>query len=126
MLKDTWGLYQWFPEYGEDMIYAEDQKKFMDLSPNGKIFKCIDDNNGYLFLMYGEEIFRVKPDLYKPVRKPLFQIGDRVKLKNDSSQEAIIIEVNWHYKNNEHIYYISLNGKKKSRRYTSSDFVVIE
>lgn len=126
MLKDTWGLYQWFPEYGEDMIYIDDLEKFKELSPNGKVFKCIDENKDYLFLVYGEEIYRVKSDLYKQVEKLLFQIGDKVKLIKDSSQEAIILEVNWHYKNNEPIYYISLNGKKKSSRYTNKDFVHIE
>lgn len=126
MLKDTWGLYQWFPEYGEDMIYIDDLEKFKELSPNGKVFKCIDENKDYLFLVYGEEIYRVKLDLYKQVEKPLFQIGDKVKLIKDSSQEVIILEVSWHYKNNEPIYYISSNGKKKSSRYTNKDFVHIE
>lgn len=125
MLKDTWGLYQWFPEYGEDMICADDIEKFKELSPNGKVFRCIDQNKDYLFLKYGEDIYRVKADLYKQVEKPLFQIGDKVKLIKDSFQEAIILEVNWHYKNNEPIYYISLNGKKKSSRYTCKDFVCI-
>lgn len=108
------------------MIYIDDLEKFKELSPNGKVFKCIDENKDYLFLVYSEEIYRVKSDLYKQVEKPLFQIGDKVKLIKDSSQEAIILEVNWHCKNDEPIYYISLNGKKKSSRYTNKDFVHIE
>lgn len=123
MLKESWGLYPWFTEHGEEMIFSDDLSKFKDLSPYGKVFKCEEENEDYIVLSYGIEAFRVKPQLFKKIPKPAFQIGERVKLMKDQVQEAVIVEVNWHIKNKEHIYYITLNGKKKSSRYKEKDLV---
>ena len=122
--KDSWGLYPWFIEDGEQLIFPDDLESFKNLLPYGKVFNCIDEVDGYLVLQYGKCTFRVKPDLYKTVNQPRFVIGCNVKLAKDNTQEGTIEEINWHQKNNSPIYYISINGKKKSTRYFDEDLIV--
>lgn len=123
--KDSWGLYPWFEESGEQLIFPSDLDSFRKLLPYGKVFKCIDEVDGYLVLQYGQDKFRVKPDLYKVVNKPRFEFGCNIKLAKDNTQEGIIEEINWHQKNNAPIYYISINGKRKSTRYSDEDLISI-
>lgn len=123
--KDSWGLYPWFIEDGEHMIFPSDLESFKKLLPYGKVFNCIDEVGGYLTLRYGKDTFRVKPDLYKAVNKPRFEIGCNIKLTKDNTQEGTIIEINWHHKNDSPIYYISINGKRKSTRYNDEDLIAM-
>lgn len=123
--KNSWGLYPWFIEDGEHLISPSDLESFKKLLPYGKVFNCIDEVDGYLTLRYGKDTFRVKPDLYKAVNKPSFEIGCNVKLAKDNTQEGTIIEINWHHKNDSPIYCISINGKRKSTRYTDEDLIAM-
>lgn len=123
--KNTSGLYPWFIEDGEHLIFPGDLKNFRKLLPYGKVFNCIDDVNGFLTLQYGKNTFRVKHDLYKVVNKPRFRIGCKVMLAKDNTQEGTVEEINWHQKNGIPIYYISINGKRKSTRYFDEDLITI-
>ena len=124
-VKNSWGLYPWFIEDGEHLIFPSDLESFKKVSPYGKVFKCIDEVDGYLVLQYGKDTFRVKSTLYKMVDKPLFEIGCNVKLVKDNTQEGTIEEINWHHKNDMPMYYISINGKRKSTRYFNQDLIAI-
>ncbi len=123
--KDSWGLYPWFLEEGEHLIFPSDFENFKKLLPYGKVFKCIDEVAGYLVLQYGKNIFRVRSDLYKIIDKPLFEMGCNVKLAKDNTKKGTIEEINWHYKNEVPMYYISINGKRKSTRYFNQDLIAL-
>ncbi|RCX18762.1 hypothetical protein DFR58_10431 [Anaerobacterium chartisolvens] len=120
---NSWGLYPWFIEDGEYLIFPKDIESFKKLSPYGKVFRCIDEVDGYLVLKYGNETFRVKSDLYKIVDAPFFEIGCNVKLVKDNTQVGTIEEIQWHQKNKVPMYYISINGKQKSTRYFNEDLI---
>ena len=74
----TWGLYQWFREYGEQLIHPDDLGAFERLQPNSKVFLCEEEQAGYLVLQYDQERYRVKPDLFKPVAPPKRIFRERV------------------------------------------------
>ncbi|MFV0548801.1 MAG: DUF6960 family protein [Limnobaculum xujianqingii] len=109
----TYGLYPWFPEHGENFInplYIDTVKK---LSLYGKVFSCISEDETYITLKYGDVVFEVKPDLYQFVNNTLFNIGNAIVVTNSSPNKVgIVIEIHWHYKNSEPIYYLTFGGKK--------------
>ncbi|WP_442944352.1 DUF6960 family protein [Nostoc sp.] len=49
-----WGLYQWFSEYGEHLIFSKNIERFKALLPNDKVFHCINEDNNFLTLQYNE------------------------------------------------------------------------
>ncbi len=123
-LKGTYGLYPWFAEHGYDLIKSEDVEAFIRLSPFGKVFECIEKNEEFITLKYAENTYSVKALIYKKVENPLFIYGTEVIIKN-SNQVAIIRDIHWHYKSNEPIYYIEINGKRKSKRYFEHELTLV-
>ncbi|MFL9454173.1 hypothetical protein AB0758_24145 [Tolypothrix bouteillei VB521301_2] len=121
----TWGLYQWFPEYGEDLISDNDIKKFKAFLPNGKVFHCINENRDFLTLQYNEDVYNVKPNLYKKVPIPLFSFGKKVRVINHPDRVGIVRGIEWHFKQNAAIYYLEINGKLSSKRYWHQELSLI-
>ena len=118
-----WGVYPWFPEHGEAMIHPEDVPAVVGIRPNGKLFEVIGEEGDYLVLSYGECTFRVKPDLFRTVDSPLKRIGDAVEVDSGGERRAgIVAEIQWHHQKNEPFYLLTMDGKRLSRRYWSSDF----
>ncbi|MDH3976666.1 MAG: hypothetical protein OEV42_20575 [Deltaproteobacteria bacterium] len=116
-----WGLYLWFDEHGVGLIHPEDIEKFRKLVPNGKVFECVDDDGQYITLKYADMRYRVLRNIFKPVKEPVRKIGEQVKLR-ESSTVATIVDIEWHFKKNTHIYFIEIEGKRKSKRYWIEDF----
>lgn len=119
--KNTSGLYPWFIEDGEELIAPLDLDKFRSLSPYGKVFECIDEDSEYITLKYGDEEYRVKPILYKQVAAPIFTIGSQITLTKKPEFVGVIIDINWHNKDNSPMYFISVDGKRKSTRYKNDN-----
>lgn len=67
-------------------------------------------------LKYGDKLLRVKGDLFEIVSTPQFYIGQKVRIK-DKNEDAIITDIMWHYDKKEHYYFVTVSGKKKSKRY---------
>ena len=122
---NTKGLYPWFIDDGEELIAPSDLERFKNLSPYGKVFECIDEDGEYITLKYGEEIYHVKPKLYKQVGASIYPIGSEVRLTIKPEVTGVIIDINWHSKNNAPLYYISVNGKRKSTRYMNDELIKI-
>lgn len=60
----------------------------------------------------------------KPTNEPPeFVYGDFVSLANHSDIKGKIETISWSFKNMDYIYYISVNGKKKSKRYYAKDLM---
>lgn len=121
---NSWGVYSWFIEHGEDLIEPRDREKFKKLNPYGKLFECIGEEENYILLRYNKEVYRVNPILYKKVNNPKFQIGNKVRLVNKVDVVGEIVDINWHFKENEPLYFISINSKRKSKRYMDEDFLI--
>lgn len=123
MLIGSWGLYPWFEEDGEDLVKQSHSNDFKSLQPYGKLFQCIGEGKEYIKIQYNSKIFEVKPILFKIVLPPIFSFGEKVRVVNHPETLGVVCEIGWHHKNNKEVYYIDVNGKKKSSRYFSEDLV---
>ncbi|PHH96299.1 hypothetical protein KST83_12570 [Fusobacterium nucleatum] len=84
------------------------------------ILKCIDENNEYLkVIIFGnckeesEKIVIIKKEGYEIIRKPKFDVGDKVKLIKYPDEIAIVKEIIWHEKNRRIFYILDVEENKK-------------
>jgi hypothetical protein len=121
------GIYPWFPEHGISLVHPDDLSSFSAIRPSGKVFEFVGDDQGYIVLKYGNENFRVKPDLYKPVTGVDFYIGDSVCVTSKVPEKyGVIVAVEWHFKGQKPIYYLQFDGKRSSRRYSKEELQCTE
>ena len=69
------------------------------------ILKCIDENNEYLkVIIFGnckeenKKIAIIKKEGYEILKKPKFEVGDKVRLIKYPNEIAIVKEIIWHEK----------------------------
>lgn len=117
---NTWGLYQCFQGTDDALIDSDNREEFFKLQPNGKVFQCIAMDKRMLTLKYGERLFRVNPKLYRMVKKPLYEVGDKVEII-EKTLFGEIVDVNWHIKENVPFYYVEIEGKKAGKRFKDCD-----
>jgi hypothetical protein len=108
------GICIWFPEHGEHLIAPHDLEEFMTLRPNGKVFQCLGLESGFSTIAYGDKIFHVNQKVMKNVPPPKFLIGQSVVAKE---KRAVVVDIEWHFKDLVPIYFLSFEGKRSSRRY---------
>ena len=113
-----WGLYNWFDEHGQHLIHPEDIDAFRTIRPQARVFRRVCEDGGYLTIQFGERRFRVKPELFRPVPPPRYQIGDRVSVGSHPANEvATVCDVFWHFKDERPYYLVQMNGKPSGKRY---------
>ncbi len=120
MMNTKWGTYPWFAEHGIHLIHPDDLEAFKQEVSNSKIFECVKEGD-YITLRYHDNYYRVKKKLFKPVPSPKYVFGEKVKIK-ENGQEAVITDIMWHYDKKKHYYFVTINDKRKSRRYLDSEF----
>ncbi|MDQ8736403.1 DUF6960 family protein [Paenibacillus sp. LHD-38] len=120
---NTWGLYPWFVEYGVEFLHPDEVGLFEP--NNSKVFFCKDYIDGYLLLQSGTKEFRVKPNNYKLLGSPKYNFGEQVYMKG---KELIgtIDEIQWHDKDKKHIFLLTFNGKRKTRRYYEEELSKVD
>ena len=65
---------------------------------------------------------KISVDKIMPVDKsPVFVYGELVSIVEHSDTIGRIKDIIWHFKNHDYNYYITINGRKKSKRYYSGD-----
>ena len=57
---------------------------------------------------------------YKMVDEPKFKLKSYVRIVKKSIVGQLI-EINWHFKDNEPFYYLEIEGKRRSRRYKENE-----
>ncbi len=121
---NTLGLYRWFPEMGEKYIHSEDLEAFTKFFPHCIVFFCCALEGDYIYLSYGKNSFRVKPDLYQRIESDGYFFGETVEIMNGSAEgkKATIVGMVWHYKKQKIMYFLRLGNKLRSRRYWKGDF----
>ena len=120
-MQSKWGTYPWFIEHGLDKIHTDDLDGFKKEANNCKVFECVNEDTQFITLKYGEKFFRVKSDIFKNVPMPKFHIGQKVSIINNSGADVVISDIMWHYDKKEHYYFITVNGKKKTKRYFETE-----
>ena len=102
---------------GIDLIYSETEGE-------GNIFvsilKCIEENDEYLkVIIFGnckeenKKIAIIKKEGYEILKKPKFDVGDKVRLIKYPNEIAIVKEIIWHEKNRRIFYILDVEGNKK-------------
>jgi hypothetical protein len=119
VILSSFGLYPWFAEHGDDLVHPEDQKKLLKLTPYGKVFELVSSDSDYIELSYGEESYRVKPDLYLPIPEIRHRIGDNLERHGE---DHLVRDIRWHFQKRQVFYLVYVNGKKSSRRYFEDEF----
>ena len=84
------------------------------------ILKCIEENDDYLKVIvigkrkeYTPKIAIIKKEGYEIIRKPKFNVGDKVRLIKYPDEIAIVKEIIWHEKNRGIFYSLDVEGNKK-------------
>ena len=102
---------------GIDLIYSETEGE-------GNIFfsilKCIEENDNYLkVVVIGKskentpKIAIIKKEGYEILKKPKFDVGDRVRLIKYPNEKAIVRLIIWHEKDRRIYYILDIEGNKK-------------
>ena len=125
--KNTWCIYPWFYEDGADLIHPDDLERYKErfLYHQNCLLYCIDEDPDYITVKHKEELFRVKPELYKRVIIPRYSYGEHLKLKKYPDAICVVDDLRWHYDRAEPIYTLIVDGKKKSRRYYEEEFDLV-
>ena len=84
------------------------------------ILKCIEENDDYLKVIvigkrkeYTPKIAIIKKEGYEIIRKPKFDVGDKVKLIKYPNEKATVRLIIWHEKNRRIFYILDVEGNKK-------------
>jgi len=84
------------------------------------ILKCIEENDDYLKVIvigkrkeYTPKIAIIKKEGYEIIRKPKFDVGDKVKLMKYPNEKATVRLIIWHEKNRRIFYILDVEGNKK-------------
>ena len=84
------------------------------------ILKCIEENDNYLKVVvigkskeHTPKIAIIKKEGYEILKKPKFNVGDRVRLIKYPDEIAIVKEIIWHEKNRRIFYILDVEGNKK-------------
>ena len=102
---------------GIDLIYSETEGE-------GNIFfsilKCIEENDNYLKVVvigkskkHTPKIAIIKKEGYEILKKPKFDVGDRVRLIKYPNEKAIVRLIIWHEKDRRIYYILDIEGNKK-------------
>lgn len=125
---NKWIVYSWSKysiNRNNKLIHPEDLNR---VEQNGLDYssECVDENSEYITLSskYGE-LTRVKREgVFRILPAPRFKIGDFVKEVARPGIFGEVYDFIWHDKDAEYKFYIIVNGKKKSKRYNSSELII--
>ena len=102
---------------GIDLIYSETEGE-------GNIFfsilKCIEENDNYLKVVvigkskeHTPKRAIIKKEGYEILKKPKFDVGDKVRLIKYPNEKAIVRLIIWHEKDRRIYYILDVEGNKK-------------
>jgi hypothetical protein len=119
----TWGHLRFFPGRDEKFVRPDDVERLKEYGYFGVMFQEVAREGDYLVLEHQGEVFRVHAVLFKRMPHPDFVPGDQVIA---SRELAMVSDFCWHYDKDEYYYFVTIRGKKKSKRYFLADLVRAE
>ncbi len=123
---EKWGTCFW----NMNDIHPDDVGEFEKFGENQsfqEIVRFVEEEETYIKVDNGEHIFRIKSKLFHEITAPKFLIGEEVIVESQGEKKnAIILCDKWHFKQEEHFYFVSVNGKKRTRRYFESEIERVE
>lgn len=118
MNKDYVGKWLYFPwlknNQLDHLIHPDDLLRLEGLG----IVECIGLENDFLIVRDKSNVARVKTDgLKRILPTPLFKWNDMVFEISNPEKVGKVEDFFWHHKRETYLYYLSFDGKKKSRQY---------
>ena len=102
---------------GIDLIYSETEGEGNTFF---SILKCIEENDNYLKVVvigkskeHTPKIAIIKKEGYEILKKPKFDVGDKVRLIKYPNEKAIVRLIIWHEKDRRIYYILDVEGNKK-------------
>lgn len=117
---NKWLLYPWVKHRSNnEFVHPND----LDSIDGFRIVNSIGEDDDYLIVktLKGETVRVRQEGILKILPTPQFKIGDWVKEIMRPDNQGRIYDFMWHDKDAEYKYFITVNGKKKSKRYNSSE-----
>ncbi len=119
-------MYSWFREKGEHLLHPDERQGASHDNYYGRVFFCSGETeDGYLVLNFADKQYRVKPDIYRVMPTPPFKFGDKVRYKAKPEGVGIILGLGWHFKREEPIYTLIIDGKRAKKNYYADDLELI-
>jgi hypothetical protein len=115
-LAGSWGLHPPV-EPGDPLVHPDDLDALVKLFAYGRVFHCVDDQDGWLTLRYGSTTYRVRPQHYRPVPLLSFDFGQLVQEREGARRVGVVVDILWHSTLGRPMYFIAVGGRKRSRRY---------
>lgn len=122
MYINKWGR---SPFCGTDKIHPDGLTNFIKNYNSYKVFQCTNENSSFITIRYNTDFYRVKGEMFIILPKPRYVWGDTVVLKNRQCI-AIVAEIMWHVDKKEYYYFVTVNGRKKSKRYFENELCICE
>ena len=84
-------------------------------------YEMVDAEN--IIVKHYNKTYPMKLEQIKPIATPRFVWGDKVSPANHPEWVGEVASMGYHFKNKEMMYYLSINGKMKSKRYFAADLI---
>lgn len=120
-MNSNWAIYPWAVEAGIDLVHPADLENFKHVVNSSKVYEVMEQSE-YITLRYDNDCYRVRKKLLKFVPAPKYSFGEVVKIKKNF-EDAVITDIMWHYDKQEHYYFVSIDNRKKSKRYFETEFL---
>ena len=122
-----WTLFRWLPTNDMDAdVHPESLAALSAAWSLARIYRVAGRDDGYVTLAAGPLVVRVRPShLLRPVRAPRFDYGAAVTTTITSRHAGTVVEIAWHDKRAEPMFFIEVDGKRRSRRYFEDELAPI-
>ncbi len=98
------------------------ERNFVKTNLTNTLYHCIGVENEYLVVKSKNKILRIKSDIIKGyLPTPKFKWGDIVYEIGKPNTKAVIDDLFWHHNKQQFIYYLKVDGKKKTKHYRKDD-----
>ncbi|WP_394340468.1 DUF6960 family protein [Hymenobacter oligotrophus] len=110
------GLYGWTPAYGYTYVHPANRRTFEWVEPVNKVFEKIREDDEWITLRYDEQQYLVRPELFRPIRRPPFGFGDAVEAvamePGQPRLRGVVSDIFWDESRDQARYQIVVRKKK--------------
>ena len=112
----------WIPSHGKHMMTEPELSEFVAISPTLAVFECVGYEDNFMVIRYKNKEYKINDRMPKQRIKPIiFKIGEEVWILGKTVKIGTIINISWHFKKNEHIYFLKIKNRNSSRRYFETE-----
>ncbi len=87
-----------------------------------KVYICKSIQNKHLIIQNGRTELKIQFDDFNRIKEPKYHFGEQVEVMY-LEKTGNVEDIYWHYKSEKHIYFLIIDGKKKSRRFYEEELM---